>query len=232
MRLLGDLPASPWATMESSRYELVTKIASGGMGTVYVGCLRGAAGFRRLVAIKRAHPHLLEDPRTREMLVAEARVASRIHHVNVVSVLDVEELEGEMLLVMDYVDGPSLAQLVTEGQRLRAPIPPAVALRIVLDACAGLEATHAATDENGERLGLVHRDVSPHNILVGVDGVAKLTDFGIAKATRDRSLTETGTLKGKIPYMAPEYLAGGRPVVSTPSSARRRPQSSSPRPLE
>ena len=194
-----------------SRYELLARIASGGMATVYVGRLSGAVGFRRLVAIKRAHPHLIEEPRFRQMLVREARLASAIHHPNVVSVQDVEELEGELLLVMDYIEGASLAELLVfsaEGRATRR-LPPALLARIALDACAGLHAAHEQADEDGQAMHLVHRDISPHNVLLGVDGMARIADFGIAKAAGHGSVrTVTGELKGKVAYMAPEYVSG------------------------
>jgi serine/threonine-protein kinase len=181
------------------------------MATVYVGRLSGAVGFWRLVAIKRAHAHLLEQPAFARMLVAEARLASKIHHPNVVSVQDVEELEGELLLVMDYVEGASLAALIAQAAESGVAMPARVAARIVLDAAAGLHAAHELLDEDGHPLRLVHRDVSPHNVLVGVDGVARLADFGIAKVSQGGSGagTATGALKGKVAYMAPEYVDTG-----------------------
>ncbi len=181
------------------------------MATVYVGRLSSAVGITRLVAIKRAHAHLLEDPSFAKMLIAEAKLASRIHHPNVVAVHNVEEIEGELLLVMDYVEGAALSDLMDEDDQ---PLPARVATRTLLDACAGLDAAHELTDDDGNRLEIVHRDVSPHNILVGVDGVARLTDFGIAKSsgshTQSASRTSTGALKGKVAYMAPEYVESGR----------------------
>ncbi|HEU4411425.1 MAG TPA: serine/threonine-protein kinase, partial [Polyangiaceae bacterium] len=192
----------------TSRYELLLRLAAGGTATVYVGRLRGAAGFSRLVAIKRAHHHLIEDPSFRGALLREARIASQLRHPNVVSVVDVEEADGELLLIMDYVEGASLAALVAQGGV--DPIVRAKAsLRVLLDACAGLDAAHRAIDERGRPFGLVHRDVSPQNILVGVDGVARVIDFGIAKVSNLRSgHTGLSLLKGKVPYMAPEYLRG------------------------
>jgi serine/threonine-protein kinase len=210
------LPSSPDATPgldgdpSASRYELLCKIASGGMATVYVGRLRGAAGFSRTVAIKRAHAHLIENPTYKQMLVDEARLASRLHHPNVVAVLDVEELAGELRLVMDYVEGTALSDLIAKTQAREQHLPPRVALRVALDACHGLAAAHDLCDENGKSLGLVHRDISPHNILVGVDGSARLADFGIAKHAEGAVSTTTGALKGKIGYMAPEYVEHGK----------------------
>jgi serine/threonine-protein kinase len=194
----------------ASRYELLTKIASGGMATVYVGRLRAAAGVFRLVAIKRAHAHLVENPVFKRMLVDEAQLAARLHHPNVVAVLDVEDLGGELRLVMDYVEGASLADMMARSHDAERRLPARVALRVALDACAGLHAAHELCDEDGKLIGLVHRDVSPHNILVGLDGVGRLSDFGIAKQAEGGVSTTTGALKGKLGYMAPEYVEEGR----------------------
>jgi eukaryotic-like serine/threonine-protein kinase len=194
-----------------SRYELLVRIAAGGMATVYVGRLSGPARFWRLVAIKRAHAHLLEDASFTKMLIAEARLASKIHHPNVVAVQDVEELDGELLLVMDYVEGASLAALATQAEEAGDTLSTRAVVRMILDACAGLHAAHELVDEDGRPLCLVHRDVSPHNVVVGVDGVTRLADFGIAKVSQTGSGggTATGALKGKVAYMAPEYVETG-----------------------
>jgi hypothetical protein len=192
------------------RHEAILKIASGGMASVYLGALRGPHGFRQLVAIKQPHAHLLEEPGFRGTLVAEARLASRIHHANVVDVRDVEAVGGSIHLVMDYVEGASLGDLVAKWAKGGVRLAPGIAVRIVLDACAGLHAAHELTDDAGNALGLVHRDVSPQNILVGIDGVSRVTDFGIAKCMRQRDAPTTqGALKGKVGYMAPEYVRGG-----------------------
>ena len=202
-RLLGE-------RSESSRYELIAKLASGGMGSVYVARSRGALGFEHLVAVKRPHPHLLETSTFKATLLEEARIASRIRHGNVVGVRDVV-VEGDLVyLVMDYIEGASVAQLAeptpqTNGQPLEVP----VIIRICLDAAAGLHAAHEATDDHGRPLSIIHRDVTPQNILVGTDGISRLTDFGIAKcfgATKEE--TTAGLVKGKLAYIAPEYASG------------------------
>lgn len=196
------------ALPSSFRYDLLLKIASGGMATVYVGGLSGAQGFRRIVAIKRAHPHLLEDPIFKSMLVAEAKMASLVRHPNVIGVHDVEETEGELLLVMEYIEGASLAQVIMAGTTSSAIDAP-IAMRIIRDACEGLHAIHLLRDDDGNPLGLVHRDISPQNILVGIDGMARVADFGIAKASAPQwqaQHTATGALRGKAGYMAPEYV--------------------------
>ena len=190
-----------------SRYELLLRIAAGGMATVYLGRQKGQLGFWRLVAIKRSHPHLTGDPKFVQMTLDEAMLASRIRHPNVVSVLDVDRYDDELLLVLDYIEGASLQELM---ERVKPQLlPPEIAIRVVLDACNGLHAAHELKDESGTLLGLVHRDVSPHNILVGLDGVARLTDFGIAKFAKPDKATSIGVLKGKLRYMAPEYINAG-----------------------
>jgi serine/threonine protein kinase len=194
----------------SSRFEILVKIAAGGMATVYVARSRARGGITRLFAVKRAHPHLAEDSSFRKMFADEARLASRIHHPNVVAVQDVEELDDELLLIMDYVEGAALSDL-RDGLGLLDPVTRAsVATRVVLDACAGLHAAHELRDDSGRPLDMVHRDISPHNILVGIDGISRVTDFGIAKSNAytggGGNNTVTGGLKGKIAYMAPEYV--------------------------
>ena len=191
------------------RYEPLLKIASGGTAAVYVGTAAGALGFRQLVAIKIPHAHLADDPAFRAALLDEAKIAARLHHANVVDVRDVEVDEGGVQLVMDYVEGASLSELIRGWTKEPPPRPEAVAIRIVLDACEGLRALHELTGDDAVPLGLVHRDVSPANILVGLDGVARIADFGLAKSLSavDRTTSE-GTLRGKLGYMAPEYVRG------------------------
>lgn len=179
------------------------------MGGVYVGRLRGVLGFEQLVAIKRPHAHLMDSPSVKRSLMAEARLASLIRHANVVGVRDVEATDDSILLVMDYVEGASLLELVASAEDEDRSEMIRAGLRIVLDVCAGLQAVHDLTDPQGAALGLVHRDVSPHNMLVGLDGVGRIADFGIAKSLNggDAS-TREGTIKGKVAYMAPEYVQG------------------------
>lgn len=192
---------------KAARYEPLFKIASGGMATVYAGRLAGAMGFQRLVAIKRPHRHLLEDPRLVEMLLHEANLASRLHHPNVVSVQDVVQVHDNVYLVMDLVEGAPLADLIALARERDMPIPPDVAVRVLLDASSGVHAAHELLGDDGKPLGLVHRDVTPQNILVGVNGIASVTDFGIAKCMNSPATT-AGVLKGKYAYMAPEYVQG------------------------
>ena len=152
--------------MAASRYELIAKLASGGMGSVFVGRVRGPLGFSRLVAIKRAHPHLVDDPTFVQMLVDEAKLASLIHHPHVVSVLDVERVKEqtprgpkrEIRLVMDYVEGLTLAEVATLAEKQGVAVAPGIAVRALLDAGAGLQAAHELCDDAGTPLGIVHRD--------------------------------------------------------------------------
>ncbi|MBS2015542.1 MAG: serine/threonine protein kinase [Deltaproteobacteria bacterium] len=188
------------------RYVIYDEFASGGMASVHFGRLSGPVGFSRPVAIKRLHPHLARDPEFVGMFLDEARLAARVRHPNVVPTLDVVSLEDEVFIVMEYVLGESLARLARAQQKQGSPVPLRFAVAAVASALHGLHAAHTATDEQGQPLGLVHRDVSPQNILVGSDGVARMLDFGVAKAAGRISDTRDGALKGKVAYMPPEQL--------------------------
>ena len=192
------------------RYELVAELAAGGMATVFLARIGGAGGFQRFVAIKRLHPHLAHETEFVEMFLDEARLAASIHHPNVVPILEVGETPAGYYLVMEYIEGDTLWNLrATSDTRPGTRLSPAVALRIVHDALLGLHAAHELRDEEGHPLEVVHRDVSPQNILVGVDGLARITDFGVAKATARLSSTRSGEIKGKMAYMSPEQVAAG-----------------------
>jgi serine/threonine-protein kinase len=191
------------------RYLVHDEIASGGMATVHLGKICGPFGFTSTVAIKRLHAGLAKDPEFVAMFLDEARLASRVRHPNVVPVLDVFAEEGELSLVMEYVDGESLARLCSRSRQTGVAIPVPIAVAITTSILSGLHAAHDARDEHGALLGLVHRDVSPQNVIVGSDGVVRLIDFGIAKAAGRRNASRKGQLKGKIAYIAPEQLQGG-----------------------
>jgi eukaryotic-like serine/threonine-protein kinase len=190
------------------RYELVGEIASGGMATVYLARLTGVGGFQRFVAIKRLHPHLAGEKEFVEMFLDEARLAAGIHHSNVVSILEVGASPLGYYLVMEYVEGDTLARLLARAAGKGQRLPTGIALRIVLDTLFGLHGAHELKDDKGKILELVHRDVSPQNVLVGIDGVARITDFGVARATSRLTNTRVGQLKGKLAYMAPEQAQG------------------------
>jgi serine/threonine protein kinase len=198
----------PIAGRRLGRYELVSRLARGGMAEVWLARQIGELGFSRVVALKMIRPEHASDASFRNMFLDEARLAARLHHANAVEVLDLGETEQVLYLAMAYVEGESLHGLLG---RLRdrsgagARLPVAVSVRIVSDVCAGLHAAHELLDDDGRPLDLVHRDVSPHNVLVGLDGIARVTDFGIAKALgRLTEETETGHVKGKLAYLSPE----------------------------
>jgi eukaryotic-like serine/threonine-protein kinase len=189
-------------------YELLVELASGGTATVGIAVYRGAAGFERLVVVKRVHRKLARDREFSAMLLDEARLASSVRHPNVVPVIDVVRTEDEVVLVMEYVEGVSLSELIAGVRTSGGRLPTAVVSRIVIDALSGLHEAHEATDLRRQPLGIVHRDVSPDNVIVGVDGASRVIDFGIAKARSRLAQTRAGMVKGKGAYMAPEQIDG------------------------
>jgi len=190
------------------RYTIFGELASGGMATVHLGRLNGPSGFSRTVAIKRLHPQHAKDPDFVTMFMDEARLAARVQHPNVVPTLDVVSDGGELFVVMEYIEGETLSMLLRTLGSSKRRIPVRIAAHIVSDALHGLHGAHEAKNERGAPLDLIHRDVSPQNILVGTDGVARVLDFGVAKATGRLQTTEEGKIKGKLAYMAPEQLSG------------------------
>jgi serine/threonine-protein kinase len=192
------------------RYAIFDQIAVGGMATVHLARLTSVEGFSRVVAIKRMHRHLLENAELKQMFLAEARLAARVRHPNVVPILDVLSHEGELLIVLEYVHGESLHALMRAATARGATMPRAIACTIAVAALQGLHAAHEAKDEHGRPLELVHRDVSPQNILVGDDGVTRVLDFGVAKAIQAKVQTDPGVLKGKFSYIAPEVIQGAK----------------------
>ncbi|WP_437802914.1 serine/threonine-protein kinase [Sorangium sp. So ce693] len=201
-------PAQERERRTLDRYTLHGVIASGGMASVHFGRLVGAHGFARTVAIKRLHPQFARDPEFSSMLLDEARLAVRIRHPNVVTTLDSVQADDELFVVMEYIAGESLSSLLREAGRRGAQVPQPIGSAIIAGALAGLHAAHEATDEEGAALQIVHRDVSPQNLLVGEDGIARVLDFGIARAAVRSQVSRVGQLKGKLSYMAPEQLRG------------------------
>jgi serine/threonine protein kinase len=196
-------------TFKLGRYVITGRIASGGMATVYRARLESEGGFAREFAIKVIHPHLAASEGFKERFLDEARVASRVNHPNVVATVDSDQDRGYHYLVLELVDGVTLRQLqvndlhrstTTEGARLS----PAEAARVVCDAARGLHAVHTVADDEGESLDVVHRDLSPHNLMLDVTGRTVLIDLGLAKARGQLGHTQTGVLCGKLPYMSPE----------------------------
>jgi eukaryotic-like serine/threonine-protein kinase len=192
------------------RYALYGELAAGGMATVHLGRLLGPVGFSRTVAIKRLHEQFAKDPEFVSMFLDEARLCARIRHPNVVPTLDVIAGDRQLLLVMEYVQGESLSRLQRAALTKNERVPLKVAVAIMAGVLHGLHAAHEAKDEKGQPLGIVHRDVSPQNVLVGADGVARVLDFGIAKAKGRLYTTQDGRVKGKLAYMAPEQLRSER----------------------
>lgn len=194
------------------RFEIIAEIGSGGMASVYLARATGSAGrsgFRRLHAIKVMHPHLSQDEQFVDMFLDEARVAATIHHPNVVPILDVGNDDGLIYLVMDYIEGDSLSNVEKVAINLRRRIPIGITLRVMLDALAGLHHAHELCTPEGTHLKIVHRDVSPQNIVISVDGTSRIVDFGIAKAESRVTTTKVGMIKGKLNFMAPEQLRSG-----------------------
>jgi serine/threonine-protein kinase len=191
------------------RYALFDELASGGMATVHLGRLLGPEGFGRTVAIKRLRAHFIADEEFVTMFMDEARVAARIQHPNVVPMIDVVHHPSQgLFLVMDYIHGESLSRLVRGARARGETLPVRVAVGVVYGALMGLNAAHETRGVDGELLGVVHRDVSPQNVIVGADGVPRVLDFGIAKAAGRAQVTREGQIKGKLAYMAPEQVRG------------------------
>jgi hypothetical protein len=176
------------------------------MGVVHLGLKLGALGFQRLVAIKRLHEHLVHDAEFAIRFKDEIRLVSRLGHPNIVQTIDVVEQEGELALVMEFVEGVTLHQLLLDAREAGVLVPVPVAVGILSQALHGLHAAHEATDDAGRPLQLVHRDISPQNVMVGKAGLPKVLDFGVAKAESEVHVTRTGELTGKAAYMAPEQV--------------------------
>ncbi len=193
-----------YAGQKLDRFELIAELAMGGMGAVYLARLGGAGGFQRLYAIKLLHEHLAKNEDFVSMFLDEARLAARIHHPNVVPIVEIGTTDARYYLVMEYIEGDTAWHLFNRGAKQNKPVSVRIALRIALDALMGLQAAHDLHDDEGHPLELVHRDVSPHNLMVGLDGVTRITDFGIARAATRLAVTQSGQLKGKLAYMAPE----------------------------
>ncbi|MBM4780411.1 MAG: serine/threonine protein kinase [Archangiaceae bacterium] len=189
------------------RYELVHRLDIGGMAEIFLALEHGPHGFERLVVIKRALPHLASQPAFREMFLQEARWVARLTHPNIVQIHELGDADGSPFIAMEHVLGVSLRDLLRAAISQGRPFPLGVVVGLVAQACAGAHAAHELNDPSGAPLGLVHRDISPHNVMVSAGGHVKLLDFGIAKATQlGVDTTREGSLKGKLHYMSPEQV--------------------------
>jgi serine/threonine-protein kinase len=189
------------------RYHIAHKIADGGMAEIFLGTQHGLEGFTRPVVLKRILAPLVADPQFRNMLIDEAHIAMGLGHSNIVQVLDLGHVRGRYFLVLELVDGWDLSQILTRATAAKFTIPPEIALYIAAEVCRALAYAHART-RDGRPLAIVHRDVSPQNILLSEQGEVKLTDFGIAKAMGRRERTNEGVIKGKLAFMSPEQASG------------------------
>jgi serine/threonine protein kinase len=190
------------------RYTIVRKIAEGGMAEIFLAKQHGSEGFEKLVVLKRILTAFYADEQFRNMLIDEAHISMSLHHNNIAQILDVGKSDGRFCLVMELVDGWDLGRLFLRGEQAGTTLPPGLGLYVLAEICRALSYAHAKTDSEGRPLGIVHRDVSPHNILISEQGEVKITDFGVAKAMTKRDRTGAGMIKGKIAFMSPEQALG------------------------
>lgn len=190
------------------RYQLLRRLAVGGMGEVFLARQTGLGGFEKLLVVKRVLPNLAEEEDFIEMLFDEARIAAALNHPNISQIFDLGEVDGSYYIAMEYVHGDSLRAVNSRATAEKGGIPLALKCRVIADTAAGLDFAHRAKTATGKPLGLIHRDVSPQNVLVGFNGAVKIIDFGVAKAVGKISNTLTGHIKGKYAYMSPEQARG------------------------
>jgi serine/threonine-protein kinase len=190
------------------KYTLIARLAVGGMAEIFLARLEGVGGFRKQVVIKRILPHLAEDSRFVSMFLDEARIAARISHPNVCPVYELGEVDGQLFLAMEYLDGLPLSRMMRTMSRAGTVIPPVMGAAILGQACEGLHHAHKLAEPDGTPTGVIHRDVSPQNLFLTTTGTLKVLDFGVAKIRGSSARTRTGTLKGKYAYMSPEQLRG------------------------
>jgi serine/threonine-protein kinase len=195
-------------TLQLGKYQLLAVLGRGGMAEVFLALSRGAMGFDKLAVIKRLRPGMADDESFRRMFLDEARLAARLNHPNVVHTYEAGEHDNVYFIAMEYLEGQSLNKVVREAEKRGTPLSPLMSARIISDALAGLHHAHTLTDFDGRPLGIIHRDISPHNLFVTYEGTTKVVDFGIAKAALSSTETEVGVLKGKVAYMSPEQATG------------------------
>jgi len=194
------------------RYAVIDRVGAGGMAEVFRCRQRGLGGFDKTVIIKRILPNLLEDPEFINMFLDEARLAANLNHPNIVQVFEIDQVDGVPFIVMEYVNGPTLGQVLRAAASL-GKLHHGHVVKLLSGVCEGLHYAHHAVDSTGQPLGVVHRDVSPHNVIISLDGTPKLLDFGVAKARGRLAASQVGTLKGKLRYMAPEQISSAEGAV-------------------
>lgn len=194
--------------MADHRYRVIKRLEAGGMAEVYLGEASSLEGFKKRVAIKRVLPHLAQNESFIQMFLDEARLSARLSHANIVSVFDISARDDTYFLIMEFVDGANLKRIVESLQRRGQRFPLPEAIYVCAEACRGLSYAHELHDEHGHPLGIVHRDISPPNIMVTKQGEVKVADFGLAKAGTQLSQTDPGVVKGKFSYLSPEAAAG------------------------
>lgn len=194
--------------LQFGRYRIERRLGVGGMAEVHLAWRLGPGGFERKVALKRPLPQLADDEVAVGMFLDEARIAAQLSHANIVQVYEVDRVEQMVFMALEYVDGPSLREVLKRARAAGTPVPPAVAVRVMMEVLSALDHAHRCRDANGRPLELIHRDVNPNNVLLTQDGRVKLTDFGIARAATRIASTQTGIVKGTLPYMAPEQARG------------------------
>jgi serine/threonine protein kinase len=213
-RLRGSLAATTTADrgpgLVFGPYRLIEKVATGGMAEIFRAARRGVEGFEKTVAVKRILPHLSDNREFVTMFVDEAKTVAQLAHPNIVSIYDLGRIHGSYYIAMEYVHGRDLRSILRRSREKELPLAPGLAVLIASRVCAGLGYAHRRLDERGRPMKIVHRDVSPQNILISFEGDVKLTDFGIATAAHKASVTERGMLRGKLTYMSPEQTRGGR----------------------
>jgi serine/threonine protein kinase len=189
-------------------YQLLKRLATGGMAQIYLARQSGPEGFEKLLVVKRILPHLAENEEFIQMFLDEARIAARLNHSNIVQIFNLGELDDTYFIAMEYIHGEDLRRISRKTQARASEMPLPLVCRIIMEACAGLDYAHKLTDSDGQPLGIVHRDISPQNLLVTFEGGVKIVDFGIAKAADQATVTRSGVLKGKYAYMSPEQATG------------------------
>ena len=205
--------------MADSRYRITERVAAGGMAEVFRGVAESMRGFKKNIAIKRILPSLTKNKKFVAMFLDEARLSLALQHANIVQVFDIGHSEDTYFIVMEYVDGCDLKSLLEWRRRINRRVPIAHSLYMALEICKGLAYAHEVHNpETGALMGIVHRDISPPNVLISKQGEVKVVDFGLAKATSQVEITDPGVVKGKMSYLSPEAHAARRSTTAPTSS--------------